>query len=252
MAGKPKIVFIDIETSPSLGWVWGVWEQNVLEVEQDWFMLSFAVKWNDSKTKVYALPDYRGYKKNKTNDRLLVLELWNILNSADIVVAHNADAFDIKKANARFLVHGLQPPAPYKTVDTLKLARSKFKFDSNRLDDLARYLGIGRKLATHGKKTWLGCMEGDEKSWRTMVRYNKQDVDLLYELYMRLRPWATNHPNLGLIKDRPNTCPICGSIGKMQARGYLYTRTSKRRRYQCTHCGGWSTGEPIKTEITLR
>jgi len=224
----------------------------VLEVDQDWYMLSFAVKWNDGKTKVYSLPDYKGYKKNKTNDRLLVSDLHRVFTDADIVIAHNGDNFDIKRANARFVFHGLTPPPTYKTVDTLKLARRSFRFDSNRLDSLARYLGLGRKLATQGKNTWLGCMNGDMKAWKTMTSYNKHDVELLYEVYMKLRPWARNHPNLGLLMDRPHTCPICGEKNTLHRRGYEFTRAGRKQRFQCKSCGGWSVGKSEKTEIVIR
>jgi hypothetical protein len=244
MAENINIVYLDIETAPQLGYSWGVWETNIIEVYRDWYMLSFAVKINDGPTKAYALPDYKGYKKDKTNDYLLIKDLWNILDGADVVVAHNADAFDVKKSNARFLVHKLPPPSPFKTVDTLKLARTKFRFDSNKLDDLCRYLDIGRKLPHEGKDTWLGCMSGDPKSWKTMVKYNKHDVDLLYEVYMRLRPWATNHPPIGVLVGRPEACPICGS-DKLQARGTSVTRKHKYHRFHCQSCGGWSTGKRI-------
>lgn len=249
MADKPKIAFVDIETTPSLGWVWGMWEQNVMEVEQDWFMLSFAVKWNDGVTKVYALPDYKGYSKDKTNDKKLSQDLWDVFNSADIVAGHNIDGFDIKKANARFLVHGLLPYAPIKTIDTLKIARRHFKFDSNRLDDLARYLGVGRKLPTQGKKTWLGCMSGDKDSWATMKKYNKQDVELLYSVHDKLQPWAANYPNLAVYVGEDGICPHC-LADKLQKRGPGYTKTGVHQRFQCTACGAWSRGNnEIKVEI---
>ncbi len=245
MAEKPTIAYIDIETSPSLGWVWGVWEQNVLEIEQDWYLLSFAVKINDGKTKVYALPDYKGYKRDRRNDKALVRELWNVLDSADIIIAHNGDRFDLRKANARFIAHGLTPPAPYKSVDTLKIARKHFMFDSNRLDNLARYLNIGRKLETGGKDTWLGCMRGDKHAWEVMKEYNAHDVELLYEVHKQFVPWATTYPNMAVYVGRDGVCPHCGK-DKLQKRGASVTKTGYRQRYQCTSCGAWSSDNKIE------
>jgi uncharacterized protein YprB with RNaseH-like and TPR domain len=157
MKTQSKIAFIDIETAPSLGWVWGKWEQNVIDFKRDWYMLSYAVKWVGSKkVETRGLIDYPSYKKDMENDKQLVEDLWNVFNEADILIGHNGDAFDIRKANSRFLTHGLMPPAPYKTVDTLKIARRAFKFDSNKLDDLGRYLGLGRKLPHTGFNLWRG------------------------------------------------------------------------------------------------
>ena len=233
-----KIAYIDIETAPLMGYAWGIWEQNIMEVKQDWFMLSFAVKVNDGPVKVYALPDFQGYSKDKTNDKMLVKKLWDVLENADIVVAHNGDKFDLRKANARFIVHGFKPPAPYKSIDTLKIARKHFKFDSNRLDDLSRYLGVGRKLATTGKQLWLGCMAGNKKDWDLMKRYNKQDVVLLYDTYLALRPWATTHPNMAVYVGEDGKCPRCLS-DKLQKRGYGFTAMGKHQRFQCQSCGYW-------------
>lgn len=235
-----KILLFDIETAPSLGYVWGKWEQNVIEFERDWYILSFACKWlNGKKTAVCSLPDFKGYKKNPEDDKLLVAVLWKLFNEADIIIGHNGDAFDIKKANARFLTHGLLPPSPYKTVDTLKLARKYFKFDSNKLDDLAKSLNIGRKENVGGFATWKGCMTGDKKSWKKMTSYNKMDVELLEKVYNKLKPWSNNHPNVALLNGKTNSCPICGS-DKVQRRGYSITKTNKFQRIQCQSCSGWS------------
>jgi hypothetical protein len=237
-----KILYIDIETAPLRGFSWGIWEQDIIEVDQDWFMLSFSAQINDGPIKVYALPDYRGYKSNKTKDLWLCHDLYKLIDEADVVVGHNSDKFDLRKANARFIYWGFQPPAPYKTVDTLKVARKYFKFDSNRLDDLARYLGVGRKLPTHGKQTWLGCMDGDMKAWAEMKKYNKQDVKLLHDIYDKLKNWTTNHPIMG----DHEACPVCGSF-ESQSRGYNMTKAGKKPRIMCLVCGTWRQGKLMKT-----
>ena len=84
-------------------------------------------------------------------------------------------------------------------------------------------------------------MDGDKQAWREMKEYNIQDVILLEELYMVLRPWIKNHPNLNLWspKQTEHACPNCGSED-VQKRGYSYTKVAKYQRYQCTACGTWS------------
>ncbi len=221
--------------------MWQLYEANVIDVMKDWYILSFAYKWLDSKKiHTHALPDYPGYQKNKEDDRGLVAALWGLFNEADVLIGHNGDRFDCRKANARFLVHGLKVPAPYKTVDTLKIARRHFKFDSNRLDDLGRYLGVGRKLPHTGKKLWLSCMQGDEAAWRTMRRYNAQDVALLERVYLRLRGWSTTHPDLEVFT-RDLCCPKCQSH-RITQQGQKLTKTGHRQQYKCLDCGGWHSG----------
>ena len=244
---KPKIAFFDIETAPLKGYTWGIWETNVIEVAEDWFLLSYAMKWEGQKTiHVKALPDYRGYKSNKKNDKALATDLWKMMDEADVIIAHNGDAFDIKKANARFIAHGLPPVSPYKSIDTLKIARRNFKFDSNKLDNLGKYLKVGAKLPHTGKHLWFGCMEGDEKAWRLMRRYNKQDVALLERVYLKMRPWAnTGHPDMRLVGGVNYCCPTCRSKN-VKSKGKLYTLTTIKQRMQCQDCGRHYVGAKVK------
>ena len=243
---KSKIILIDIETAPSLGWTWGPkWETSIIDFKTDWYLLSFAYKiLGEKKVTVKSLKDYSGYRKDKENDRELVGDLWKVFNEADILLGHNIDRFDIRKSNARFLTHGLIPPAPYKTVDTLKVARRSFKFDSNKLDDLGHYLGLGRKLPHTGFNLWKKCMDGDLKSWKLMCRYNVQDVLLLEKVYYALRPWATTHPN---VNKGVFACPTCGSTDT-QKRGFSYTLLRQKQRHVCNTCHRWWESAAKKVE----
>lgn len=237
-----KIALFDIETAPNLGWVWGKWQQDVIDFRQHWFMLSYSYKWLGSKkVETLALPHYKGYDAHKEDDEKLVRDLWNVLDEADVVIAHNGDKFDIRKTNARFIYHGLKPPSPYKSIDTLKIAKKHFAFDSNRLDDLGHYLGVGRKLPITGKKDlWLRCMRGDREAWDRMIKYNTQDVNLLERVYSKLRPWSSTHPDLGMYS-RKIACPSCQS-SKLHKRGVVVTKTGQRDRFHCQDCGAWSSG----------
>ena len=65
---KHKILLIDLENTPILSYNWGLWEQNAIEVKEDWYILCFAYKWlGEKKTRVVALPDFKEYKKDSKN-----------------------------------------------------------------------------------------------------------------------------------------------------------------------------------------
>ena len=178
---KPtKILFADIETSPLISYTWGIWEQNVIKKIKSGTILSVAYSWG-GKTEVLAC--------DEMSERELLSKLWKLLDEADVVVAHNGDAFDVKKINTRFIIHRFRPPSPYITIDTKKEIKKVAAFDSNSLDNLGADLDEGRKIKHRGFDMWEGCMAGNKKDWRDMKRYNKQDVELLKRIYRRELPW---------------------------------------------------------------
>jgi uncharacterized protein YprB with RNaseH-like and TPR domain len=245
----PRIAFLDVETAPILANVWTLYETNAVWVERDTFLLSFSVLWDgEKKVKTYCLPDYPGYAKDPHNDRRLVHDLHRIMDAADIIVAHNGDAFDIKKINSRLAVHGFNPPSPFKTIDTLKIARRHFKFDSNKLDNLGRYLNCGRKIQNMGAELWRRCINGDPKAWEWMRRYNGQDVLLLEKVFHKLKAWG-KIPDLRLYGN--GECPTCLS-NDVQRRGTAVARSKRYQRFQCQACGSWFSGEQEKHDAQAK
>lgn len=250
---QPRIVLIDIETSPNLSYTWGRYEQDVIEVVRDWYIIGFAWKWvGEKKVHTKYLCDYK--QKDIQDDSQLAHQLREVLDAADVVVAHYGDGFDLPKINARLAVHGLTPPSPYKSIDTKKVAKKYFAFDSNHLNDLGGILGLGHKASSGGFTTWKGCMAGDKKSFATMRKYNIQDILLLEKLYLKFLPWISPHPNHNVFTQQ-NGCPNCGNK-HVQSRGFSVTATGRKQRYQCvgkTGCGAWSHGAIQKiTSIEIR
>ncbi len=244
-SNESKTLFIDIENTPLVSYTWGRYEQNVVDVQQESYILSFAYKWlGVKKTKIIALNDFKEFKKDKTDDKKLLEEIHKVLSQADILVGHNIDAFDVKKINARFIYHGLTPIG-VSTVDTVKIARKYFKFSSNKLDDLGKYLKVGRKESTGGFNLWLECMSGDKSAWKKMKKYNIQDVDLLEKIYFKLRSWCTNHPTTLYVPDVTDggTCPTCS--GKLHRNGIKRGVSYSYVRYVCQGCGRWLRGEKV-------
>jgi len=227
---KSKILFIDIETAPLVSYTWGLWEQNVIDVKQDWYVMCFAYRWLGDRSATSV-----GFGTSRS-DRGVMHRIHKLLDEAKIVVAHNGDKFDIRKINARLAFHKFAPPSPYLTVDTKKVAKKYFGFDSNSLDNLGKYLGLGRKEKTGGFDLWLRCMAGDGKAIDNMMEYCANDVDLLHDVYMELLPWMSNHPNMS---GNQKACPKC-SGKKLHRRGKARSISGlEYQRFQCQDCGGW-------------
>lgn len=209
---KPKILVFDIENSPLTVYSWWLFDQNIWinQIKKDWYIISWSAKWLGDK-KIYS-STVSPLESQKQDDKRVVTDLWNMINSADILIAHNGDRFDIKKMNARFIKHWLPEPHHYKSIDTLKIAKKNFAISSNKLDYLCSFLGLNRKIQTGWFELWELCMQGNNKALKIMETYCKNDVIILEELYLKLRPYDKSHPNLGLyINDEECHCPRCGS-----------------------------------------
>lgn len=244
-----KILVFDIETAPILAYVWSAWNQNIgynLDMLlDDWFMLTWSAKWL-FEDKVLSAKLTSKEAKDQDDSRITKL-IWELFNEADIVIAHNALKFDNKKLNARFLKNGLPPPLPYQTIDTLAHARKRFAITSNKLDYIGKFLGVGRKIDTGGFDLWKRCMNGDSEALLDMEKYNIQDVKLLEDVYLALRPYIQPHPNIGLyIEDNIECCPSCGS-SSLQWDGTYATYANLFDSFRCNDCG--SIGRSRKTSI---
>jgi len=243
---KPKIILWDIETSHNIVAAFQLYDANISHqaIFQERYIICGSWKELDKNgvKAVSVLDDHKRFKKDISDDYHVVKKLHEVLSDADAVIAHYGDKFDIKYLNTRILYHGLDPLPPIKQIDTYKMAKAKFLFNCNRLDYIGQFLGVGRKIKT-SLDLWLGCLDGDEKSLKKMVRYNKQDVRLLEDVYKRLEVYCANKINMNMFKDF-DCCPYCSSAN-IQSRGYNVAKTTKSKRYHCQDCGGWSSGNKV-------
>lgn len=225
---------LDIETSPNLAHVWGLWNENVgiTQLREASEVLCFSSKWlNDPAISFYSVWD-QGHDE-------MVREAHRLLEEADAVVHYNGKSFDIPHLNREILLAGLGPPAPYAQIDLYTTVKKRFKFPSNKLDYVSQALGLGAKVHHEGHELWVKVMTGDREAQGRMRAYNEQDVLLTEKLYHRLLPWIPSHPNVALI-DGIVACTTCGANPRhFVERETADTPTSKFARYQCLKCGSW-------------
>ena len=246
-----RILYLDIETAPSNGWFWGLFKQNISidNINEAGYTLCWSARWEGDKEILFSSVHGDG-------EKVMVDRIHALLSEADAVIHYNGTNFDIPILNSEFFRRKMDPPTPYQQIDLLRTVRSRFRLVSNKLDWVARELGIGNKVHHKGMTLWHGCMAGVDKDWKVMEKYNKQDVNLLVKLYKLLLPWIQNHPNRGLYSDvidkmgNPVTvCPNCGSIHLVR-NGMEHLATQSYQRYKCADCGtplrGRTTVLPIE------
>lgn len=243
---SPRILLWDIETSYIIAEVHTLYPDSISydNVIQDWYIICASWKWEGEKQihAVSVLDNKARFNRNHTDDFHVIKTMYETISNADAIVAHNGDAFDLKKFNARAILHGFDPLPDIIQYDTLKIARSKFRFTSNRLDALGSYLGVGRKIVNQ-KGLWSKCTHGCAESIKKMVRYNKGDIRLLSDVWDILKPWTRAKLNMKHFEGEG--CPSCGSNNRVK-NGVRYNYTRTYQRYQCKDCGHAYPGELIK------
>jgi DNA polymerase elongation subunit (family B) len=231
-----KILYLDIETSPNLGYVWQLWNQNVglkqLHKQDD--MLCFAALWDhepDSQTQFYS--------QWADGEEGMVRKAWELLNECDILVTYNGKKFDTPWLQRKFWENGLTPPKPFKQVDLCAVVKREFNFPSNKLMYISEHmLGTKHSKISVDFELWLGVMRGHRKDQVLMERYCKKDTKILRPLHNKLLPWIRVYPSHAGFTGEI-VCPNCGK-GPLVKQGFKHTQTRKYQQFQCRACGSWS------------
>lgn len=241
----PIITTLDIETSPNLADVWGLWQQNVAlsQLREVSSVIAFAAKIHGRKAVEFRSQFHDGHD-------VMIRRAHEMLDDTDILVTYNGKKFDTPHLRREFLLLGLAPPSPFIEVDLCQVVKSRFRFSSNKLDHVASQLGLGEKVKHDGHDLWVRCLAGDEKAWAQMRTYNIRDVVLTEQLYDALIPWVPNHPNVNLWTAEDG-CPNCGKP-RLQKRGFYRKGLTVRQRYQCQDCGTWATDGKRLDGATVR
>jgi uncharacterized protein YprB with RNaseH-like and TPR domain len=236
-----KVLILDIETSPLLVYVWNLKDQYVglNQMVQDWHIMAWSAKWLGEPASSIQYYDQRNLKTG--NDLPILRPLWRLLNKADIVITQNGKAFDAKKINARFMLHGMKPPRAYQHLDTYLIAKKAASFTSHSLEYLSERFCTKYKKLSHarfpGLSLWVECLKGNKKAWAEMKTYNVHDVLATEELYRKIEAWVP--------QSMPNPVHPC-------PRRYA-VKWDKRRNsdgvyqvYKCKKCAKKFKGERIE------
>lgn len=235
MKDKPKRLFFDIEVSFNVVATWNIGynlsisHENILKERA---IICICYKWEDDSKVCYL-------KWNNGDDKQILKKFIGILNSADEIVGHNSDRFDLKWLRTRCIYHNIPMFPDYHSIDTLKLSRSGFKFNSNRLDYIGGYLGVGRKLKNEGFELWKNIvLSNSSKSMLKMIKYCSQDVKLLEKVFKKLNSYTRHKHHLGVLYDHDKcSCPNCTSDKTISNRRRITATGIKKIQMNCRDCG---------------
>lgn len=207
---NPKILIYDIETSYNIVKSWRIGYNiniNPKDIIHERKIICVSYKWL-GEDQVYNLQ----WDKNQ-DDKFLLEQFIEVLNEADLIVAHNGERYDLKFIKTRAIYQGLEMLIDYPQFDTLKVAKKKFNFNSNKLDYISEYLGFENKIKTE-MKLWDDIIFNKcPKAMDKMIEYCNMDVILLEKVYNRLVHWEKPKYHFGVLNGlSKETSPIEGGL----------------------------------------
>lgn len=173
-----------------------------------------------------------------------------LISQADVLVGHNIDNADDPwiKGDLFFPRIGhphrpnLPPLPPYKTIDTLKVARTfKSGVQFKSLNALCEIIGIPAKTDAYDRaRMERAVTEKSPEDRERLVEYCAGDVIATQGLLDWLRPHIKNHPALFVDgKDKLTVCNRCGHETEPTARRYVANVLSYSMR-KCPNCKAYS------------
>lgn len=233
-----KRLFFDIETSFNIGIFWRSGYNLTIQPEdiiKERAIICVSWKWED-KPEIHTLT-----WDEKQCDKKLLKAFIKEMNKADEVIAHNGDRFDIKWLRTRCLFHGLPMFPQYQSIDTLKHAKSQFNFNSNKLDYIAKFLGVGAKLKHEGMDMWKAIVfNKDKDALNRMVQYCEMDVEVLEKVYHKLRPYTKHKVNYAVLRgEEKYCCPNCGTPNVRLRKTYTTAQGTIQHYMTCKECDNY-------------
>lgn len=235
MVYKAKVLLLDIEIIPaSLGL------PHVTMAADKSTITCFGYMWLEDKEAscLSLLDDKKRFFKDPYDEKKLIHEMHKIVSKADIIIGHFGSKFDFPYINTKFAMHDLSNISHIKQIDTWKIAASKLKLSSNRLNNIASVFGLDNKDKME-YKDWFKVIRSDEATMKKMVAYCKQDVIVLKQVYLKLREMYPAHPTL-CIAEKPDTknpiCPNCGG-NHNKKNGTRMSGKQIKQMFLCNDCG---------------
>jgi predicted PolB exonuclease-like 3'-5' exonuclease len=228
-----KRLFLDIETSPNIGFFWTAgFKLNISpeSIIQERAIICVCWKW-EGNNKIYSL------RWDKGDDKHLIETIVPIMNKSDEIIGHNIDAFDLPWIRTRAMLYNIPTNPTYKTFDTYLVAKKKFYLNSNKLAYLAQLLSIGQKLHTDYDLWKDVVLKNDKKKLNYMVRYCGEDVRLTEKVFNRISYHAEPATHKGVLHDGEKwSCPYCASTNVYTNKTRVTARGTLNFSMQCNVC----------------
>lgn len=231
---RSNVLIFDIETSN-------------LDANRGYVMCATAKWLNEKHIYTWNLHDTEGFGETPEsfhNDKPIVDELGDMLESAQVVVAYYGGykKFDVPYVNTRRMGHQLPPLRRLNVVDPYMAAKSQLKLARTNMDSVATLLGLDVQKYHLPWADWWHAQFGDRKAMKKLLEYCENDVLVLEGIYKKMLPMFLSHPFT--TEGGPTRCPACG--GATYSKGWRYLKRIRVEDRICKTCGWRGDGKREK------
>lgn len=236
-----KILYLDLELAYGVYYAFPSKRPQYLsasQLKQYQFCVCASWCWEHAPDKVHNVKitdDMEAFKKSHTNDAVVAKAIHKVMSEADVIVAHNGVAFDLKHANSMFIRNGLGPIPEHMNIDTLKAARKYFAFEGNSLGDLLERFNLGAK---DEKPDWQKLTDGDIPEIKKAAKYCDIDVIGLRKVFLHIRPFIRRIATAQNTLKAVTYCDCCGSK-RLINHGSKHSHGIPHFQILCKECGHW-------------
>ena len=250
---KPKILFLDLENVARPEHIFHPGKRSKFGGRANGFcadlayILVFGYKWYGEKPQSITLTREE-WKKDRFDDTPILLKAKEIVDEADVVITWYGSGHDMPFLNSRLARIGKFVDPGTKHVDLYRVANSKLRLSSNRLDSAAKFFDLEQKMQI-SKLLWPDCWAGKYASLKEMAKYCEQDCEVLSNVYDKMLGLGISLPNIGKLIGNTDklACPSCGHSALFN-NGTRVTKEKRYHRLLCRHCGSSTKGKEIKDE----
>lgn len=206
--------------------------------------LIYCMGWKElNEDKVHMESVWETRQKDALDDKELCKQIYNVLKDADMIITYNGIKCDVPFIQTRLLAHGLPPLPPIAHKDVYYTAKFKLKLSRNRLFDVQTFLGFSNKKTPVDLYKWLKALIGDKSAQKEILTHCRQDILVLEEAYMKLRPLMNSHPRL-------NGYGVCNKCSGTLLKSKVYYTAGKGQKINlvCQKCRGYETRILTKKE----
>lgn len=188
-----KIAFVDLETSGLDADGWNTLLCGVIgEYQPPVWKNGKLVKPPWANIKTFRREDY---PEPLWEDKKLAKSIHKAIQGYDVTVSWNGIKFDQTFLTTRLREYGLSGLNWPRHKDLLYTARYKMRMSSNKLDNVARHLGVfekyGVKKTELDRKMWRKAVRGDARAYHYVVVHCQEDIKVLAAIWEELKGLVT-------------------------------------------------------------